>query len=277
MESVETLRFEDLTPYLLLKNGNFLYKIPFREGWAVVKVYYGSRSRLQTAFKSIDNWAAGQTSYQPETRRRVERECLDLWRKHGFRVYGTYDDVVIDAPQCPAGGYTVLEYRRGPSINEVLSDEALSVEQRFATWRRLLAEWGRRHALAISLRDPRLVHENGDGKHVMVFDDGFHWFDFEMVWRSASRISENVAHEILQYLWQISKSMPEALRPRLLEETVAHYPDRELLEGAWRLFLANPHPLQRMGRALDQTSERGRKPTSKYKVAARLRALLEAG
>jgi hypothetical protein len=32
-----------------------------------------------------------------------------------------------------------------------------------------------------------------------------------------------------------------------------------------------------MGRALDQTSERGRKPTSKYKVAARLRAILEAG
>ena len=277
MHSIETLRFDDLTPYLLLKNGNFLYKIPFRGGWAVVKVYYGSRSRLQTVFKSLENWSIGQSSYLPETRRRVERECLDVWRKHGFRVYDTYDDVVIEAPQCPAGGYTVFEYRQGPSINEYLSDDALSEEQRFETWRRLLAEWGRRHALAISEREPRLVHENGDGKHVMVFEDGFHWFDFEMVWRSASRISDNVSHEILQYLWQISKSIPEALRPRLLEETVAHYPDRGRLEGAWRLFLANRRPLERMSRAIDKTTARGRKPTSKYSVAARLRALLEAG
>ena len=46
--------------------------------------------------KSLENLAVGQTSYMPETRRRVERECLDVWRKHGFRVYDTYDDVVIE-------------------------------------------------------------------------------------------------------------------------------------------------------------------------------------
>jgi hypothetical protein len=67
------------------------------------------------------------------------------------------------------------------------------------------------------------------------------------------------------------------LRPRLLEETVAHYPDRERLGRAWRLFLANPRPLQRLGRAIDLRSARGRKSTSKYAVAGRLRALLEAG
>ncbi len=36
----EVIRFNDLSPYLLLKNGNYLYKIPFRDGFAVLKVYY---------------------------------------------------------------------------------------------------------------------------------------------------------------------------------------------------------------------------------------------
>jgi hypothetical protein len=277
MRGAETLVFDDLTPYLLLKNGNFLYKIPFRGGFAVVKVYHGSRSRLTTWLKSLENLAVGQSSYQPRTRMRIERECLEVWRKHGFRVYDTWDDVVIDAPQCRPGGYTVFEYRRGPSLNEHLADDSLPLDTRFDTWRRFLLEWGRRHAMAISERETRLVHENGDGKHVMIFDDGFHWLDFEVIWTDSARVADHVSHEIVQYLWQISKSIPEALRPRLLQEAAAHYPDRDRLRDAWRLFLANRRPLLRAARAFDRRTARGRKPTSKYAVADRLRALLEAG
>jgi hypothetical protein len=270
------LRFDDLTPYLLLKNGNFLYKIPFRGDHAVVKVYYGSRNWLQTMTKSLQNFASGQSSYLPRTRWRIERECLAVWRERGFRVYETYDDVRIDAPGCRPEGYTVFEYRTGPSLNRYLNDDAIPLEDRLDVWRRFLLEWGRRHQLAIAEREPRLVHENGDGKHVLVLDEGFLWFDFEIVWTAPSRVADQVAHEIIQYLWQISKSVPESLRPRLLEETVAHYPDTDRLRDAWRFFLANRSPIQRIARGLDRGTARGRKPTSKYRVAARLRSLLEA-
>lgn len=278
MRPVDTLYFDDLSPYLLLKNGNFLYKIPFRDGFAVIKVYYGSRNRLQMIYKSFENFVfAGQTSYMPETRLRIERECLEVWRKHGFRVYGTYDDIEIDAPGCPPGGYTVFEYRVGPKLNDYMSDEAIPEDERFDTYRRFVAEWGRRHEIAIAERETRLVHENGDGKHVMIFEDGFHWFDFEMVWRDSARVSEQVSHEILQYLWQMSKSVPIGIRERLIEETVAAYPDRSRLEEAWRYFLANRRPLERIARSLDRNLRaRAKKPTSKYNVARRLRAQLEA-
>lgn len=274
----EILRFDDLTPHLLLKNGNYLYKIPYRDGFAVVKVYYGSRGPIETWWKSTENVVfAGQTSYQPLTRLRVERECLEVWRKHGFRVYDTYDDVVVEAPQAPAGGYTVFEYRVGPKLNDYLCDETIPLDTRFATYRRWLPEWSRRHDLAIEHRETRLVHENGDGKHVMIFDDGFHWFDFEMVWRDASKIEEQVAHEVLQYLWQISKTVPEAMRERLLDETVASYPGRERLAHAWRLFLEPRNPVMRLARAVDRNlSSRAQKPTSKYNLARRLRARLGA-
>jgi hypothetical protein len=220
---------------------------------------------------------AGQTSYMPETRVRIERECLAIWSKHGFRVWGTYDDIEIDAPGCPAGGYTVFEYRLGPKLNDYMSDETIPEDERFETYRRFVAEWGRRHEVAIAEREPRLVHENGDGKHVMIFEDGFHWFDFEMIWRDASRVPEQVSHEILQYLWQMSKSVPVSIRERLMTETVAAYPDRGRLEEAWRYFLANRRPLQRIGRSLDMILRaRAKKPSSKYNVARRLRAQLEA-
>jgi hypothetical protein len=265
----ETLRFDDLAPYLLLRNGNYLYKVPFRDGFAVIKVYYGSRTPLQTWVKSSENVAfAGQTAYFPTTRLRIERECLAVWRKHSFRVYDTFDDVVVEAPQCPPGGYTVFEYRTGPKLFEVLQDTSLGVEPRLEVYRRFLAEWSRRHELAIALREPRLVHENGDGKHVLIFEDELLWFDFEMIWRSRANVPQQVSHEIIQYLWFLSKSVPE-LAARLLEETAAFYPDRDRLRAACAYYLYGPR------RMLDRNLRaRARRPTSKYAVARRLRTVL---
>ncbi|MEM7409422.1 MAG: hypothetical protein AAF430_04205 [Myxococcota bacterium] len=272
MPPLECLRFEDLSPYLLLRNGNYLYKVPFRDDFAVVKVYFGSRGGFANLVKSAENvLLAGQTSYMPRTRRRIERECLDVWRRHGFRVYETYDDVRVEAPGCPDDGYTVFEYRDGPKLNAYLADAQVPESERFDTYRRFLLEWSRRHELAIAEREPRLVHENGDGKHVLVFDDGFHWFDFEMIWRSAARVEEQVWHEIVQYVWNIHKSIPESLRGRLLDETVTSYPDLARLRAACLSFLEHPRLGWRMARRLDRTLRaRARKPTSKYNVAQQL-------
>jgi hypothetical protein len=266
----ETLRFDDLAPYLLLKNGNFLYKVPFRGGFAVLKVYYGSRGRLETWRKSFENVVfAGQTSYLPRTRLRVERECLEVWRRNGFRVYDTYEDVVVEAPGCPPGGYTLFEFKTGPKLVEVLKDAQRGEAERIAIFRRFLGEWGRRHELAIAQREPRLVHENGDGKHVLVFDDELLWFDFEMIWRSRNSVPHQVSHEIIQYLWFLSKSVPE-LAGALLEACAAHYPKSDRLREACAFFLDGPR------RALDRNLRaRARRPTSKYAVARRLRAALD--
>jgi hypothetical protein len=272
----ETLRFDDLARYLLLRNGNFLYKVPYRDGFAVVKVYYGSRGTLGNLYKSFENVVfAGQTSYMPKTRLRIERECLEVWRRHGFRVYDTYDDVAIDAPGCPPGGYTVFEYRVGPKLNEWMCDASRPEEERFEVYRRFVAEWARRHDLAIAHAEPRLVHENGDGKHVMIFDDGFHWFDFEMIWRSRRHVAEQVSHEIVQYVWNMHKTIPAPLRGRLLDETVKAYPRPERLRDACAEFLHPPRVANRVGRALDRSlRSRAKKPTSKYNVARMLRERL---
>lgn len=278
MAAKQVLEFDDLSRFLQVRNGNFLYRVPFRDGWAFLKVYRGSRGPLETLAKSFSNVVSeGQTSYRPRTRLRVERECIALWRRHGFRTFGVHDDVEVVAPGCPPGLYLLLEYVEAPKLIEHMRDAAHSADVRFATWRRFLLEWGRRHERAIAEREPRLVHENGDAKHVMILEDGsFLWFDFEMVYRSSSRVADHVSREIVQYLWHLHKSLPRELRSRLFEETVAGYPQRERLLAAYDHFFRHPNPLYRLGRAADRRfSQRARKSTSKYRVARRLRELAE--
>lgn len=275
----ERLVFDDLTPYLLLKNGNYLYKVPFRDGHAVLKVYFGSRGPIGRVYKSIANvFLYGQTSYLAYTRRRIEKECLELWAKHGFRTFGVYENVEVEAPGAPKDGWLLLEYVDTIKIWQVLSDEERPLEERLALWRRFLGEYGRRHDLAVELREPRLVHENGDGKHVMILEDGsFLWFDFEMVYRSRRKVRWLVAHEIVQYLWQILKTCTPETQEHLLREAVAHYPNRQRLTDAADYFLRNPNPVMRGLRALERRfRKRAQKPTSKYKVAARLRDAIAA-
>lgn len=271
----EVLEFSDLTPHLLLKNGNYLYKVPFRGGWAVLKVYYGSRPMWETVAKSVGNVVfEGQTSYMPRTRLAVERECMDLWSRHGFRVFERYDDVEVRAPQCPPGGYLLMEYVEAPKLIDHMRDERLTVDERFATWRRFLPEWARRHQIAVAEREPRLIHENGDCKHVMLLGDEFLWFDFEMVYRSRDRVEEYVGHEIVQFVWQLLRNVPADIQERLIEETARHYPNPEFVQLGYDVFHHHPKTLPRLGRAVDRRLARSRKPTSKYNVARRLRAVL---
>jgi len=273
----EVLTLDDLTPYLLLKNGNFLYKVPFRGGWAVLKVYYDSRGWFARLRKSFGNVVLhGQTSYMPQGRRQVELDCINLWKAHGFRVFEVFEDIEVRAPTCVPGGYTLMEYVQAPKLVDLLGDDSRPFEERAALYRRFLKEWSRRHDLAIAESEPRLVHENGDVRHVMAMPDGaFLWFDFEMVYRKRSRVADFISREIVQYLWEMNKMLPADLAARFLDETVAHYPSRDRLHSAWRYWLKHPNPLRRFVRWLDRVLKpRSRKPTSKYNVARRLREKL---
>ena len=273
----EVLEFDDLKPYLLLQNGNYLYKVPYKSGWAVLKVYYGSRGPASRVMKSLENVIlAGQTSYMPKTRLRNERECLDIWHNHGFRVFNTYRDVEVRAPGCPPGGYMLFEYVSEPKLDAFLRDEVRSLEERFVVYRRFLNEWSRRHELAIAEREPRLVHENGDGKHVMILEKEFLWFDFEMIYRNRSKVARHVSHEIIQYLWYLMKNTPPEISNRLLQETADHYPEKKRLYEAYNYFFRHPNLFHRFGRALERRYKaKARRPTSKYGVAKQLRDKLD--
>jgi hypothetical protein len=273
----EMLRFDDLARHLLLKNGNYLYKVPFRDGFAVLKVYYGDRSLYQYVAKTLGNvLVCNQTSFMPKGRLRTERAVLRLWREAGFRVFDTYEDVVVEG--VPEGGYMLFEYVDRPKFVNYFADDSVPLEERLETWVRFLPVWHRRHTLALERREPRLVHENGDLKHVMIMEDGsFLFFDFEMVFRSRRRVREFVGREILAFLKSLGKTVGAKHWPVFLETTVEHYPDRKLLEYTYEFAFRNRNPVLRLARWVDRKLKpRSRKKFSKYNAARKVHELLES-
>ena len=272
----EVLRFDDLNPYLILKNGNYLYKIPFRDGYAVLKVYYGTRSLPEYIAKSLGNILINkQTSFMPLARWKTEYEALNLWRQAGFRVFDTYDDVIIEG--CvPDKGWRLFEYVDRPRFIHYFADRDVPVEERLDMWKRFLPVWYRRHRLALEREEPRLIHENGDLKHVMIMEDGrFLFFDFEMVYWSRRQVKTLVAREIMAYLKSLGNTVGLELWDDFLKVTVENYPDHDLLEHTYTVAFRNPNPLVRAGRALDwKFSAKANKPCSKYNTALKLKNLL---
>ena len=270
-----TLRFDDLGKFLLHKNGNYLYKVPFQGREAVLKVYYGSLSMARYALKSAGNvLLANQSAVMPWSRRRTELDCIRLWGEAGFRVFGVYDAVVEGLPD---EGYALYEWVDAPRFVTYFADRSVPLETRLATWRRFLPVWHRRHRLAVDRREPRFVHENGDLKHVMIVGDEFLFFDFETVFRSRSRVREVVAREILCYLKSMARTVGDEFET-FLAATVESYPGRDLLAYTHEFAFADPNPLVRAGRKIDLAfRERAQKPSSKYRIAARLDSLLGRG
>jgi hypothetical protein len=272
----EVLHFDDLSPYLLLKNGNYLYKIPFRDGFAVLKVYYGTRRLPEYIIKSLGNVLVNnQTSFMPLARWKTEYEALNLWRQAGFRVFATYDDVIVEG--CvPEKGWRLFEYVDRPRFIHYFADQTIPVQERLDMWKRFLPVWHRRHQLAIERREPRLIHENGDLKHVMIMEDGqFLFFDFEMCYRSARKIRDLAAREILAYLKYLGKAVGREHWGVFIKATVETYPDRDLLDYAYTVTFRNSNPLLRAARWLDwKISPKAKKPFSKYNAALKLHQLL---
>jgi hypothetical protein len=272
----EVIRFDDLSPYLLLKNGNYLYKIPFRGGFAVLKVYYGDRSLLEYITKTLGNvMVSKQTSFMPLARWQTEYECLNLWREAGFRVFDTYDDVIVEG--CvPRKGWRLFEYVDRPRFVHYFADPKVPLDERLDMWKQFLPVWHHRHRLALERSEPKLIHENGDLKHVMIMDDGqFLFFDFEMCYRSRKKVKDLVAREILAYLKSLGKTVGKEHWDRFMKVTVEKYPDRTLLEYTYTFAFQNPNLLVRTARMLDRKIKpRAAKPFSKYNTAQKLHLLL---
>jgi hypothetical protein len=267
------IRLDEVEKEALAGAGNYLYLIPWGGGRVVAKIYYGSRSTLEYVGKSLGNLVGRKSSQFPRTRWRTEQDSIDVWESHGFRCFRRYPDIEI--AELPRQGYMVFEYLPGLHFRDYFRDETVPFEDRMTTWRRWIPEWCRRHRAAIDECDPRLIQENGDVKHVMLVDDEYLYFDFEMVFKSR-RTRPLVGREILAYMRSVGRFFGEATYDRMMDELVEHYPDKVLLLSAWETAWRHPNPVWRVARALDRLKRTNRKRFSKYRVALDLRHRLDA-
>lgn len=268
---MQEVRFDDLQPFLLLGNGNRIFKLPVGDNWVILKHYRGSRGQLETARKSVSAWLVGQTSYLPRTRCRTERECLSVWESYGFQTFRLLTNLKIDVPGCRDGEYNLFAFEEGPRLVDFLRDPGVELETKREAFNTFLQEWSRRHDLAIREKEPRLVHENGDIKHVQITDRGLVWFDFEVAYRFRSGIRGYISREIAGYLKSLLRMVDPALSEVLWQDTIEHYPAPNRLREVRIFFFRHPNLIHRTCRWVDRTfRERGRKRLNKYEIATKL-------
>lgn len=274
----KSLRLDDIERKPLTGAGNYLWKIPYQgghDGFAVLKVYFGSRHPALHWKKTFGNrLLTGRSSHMPRARLRTEMECIGVWEKHGFRCFGTFPDVKVEG--LPENGYMLYDWTPGVHFREYFKDEQIPLDERMATWRDWVPEWCRRHRVAVREREPRLIHENGDVKHVMLWQGGYVYFDFEVQFTSTD-IHDLVGREILAYMRSVGKFFHEEMYDRMLDELVEHYPDKALLRCAWEHAFRNRNPIMRVARAMDRSLKpQHRARFSKYMVARDIAQRLDA-
>jgi hypothetical protein len=273
-----TLRLDQLEREPLAGEGNYVWKIPFeggQDGCAVLKVYFGSRHPALHWKKTLGNrLLTGRSSHMPRARFRTELACIEVWERHGFRCFGIHPEVTVEG--LPADGYMVYDWTPGRHFREYFRDEGIPLEQRMATWRDWVPEWCRRHQTAVREREPRLIHENGDVKHVMLWQGGYVYFDFEVQFTSRD-VRDLVGREILAYMRSVGKFYGEPMYERMLDELVEHYPDKALLHCAYEHAYRNRNPVLRVARTLDRLLKpRHRARFSKYTVGRDIGQRLDA-
>jgi len=270
-----TIRVDDIDKTNLAGDGNYLWRHTLPDGLDVVfKIYYGNRSSLLYMKKTFGNvMLTGRSSHMPKPRCRVEVDCINTWEKHGFRCFGIYPQVKVEG--LPEGGYMTFEYIPGLHFREYFADKSVPVEERMATWRRFIGEWHRRHAAAVKDNDSRLIHENGDVKHVMLWKGEFLYLDFEMIY-TGKNIRTLVGREICAYMRSVGRFFGDRLYERMTEELIEHYPDKALLMSTYDWAFNDPHPLWKLIRNIDYAAKpKNKKKHSKYEVALDIKRRLD--
>ncbi len=270
-----TIQLADIDKSNMAGAGNYLWRHTLADGAEIVlKFYYGSRSPLLYMKKSFGNVVlTGRSGHMPTTRCSMEAACVAAWEKHGFRCFGTFPQVTVDG--LPRDGYMAFEYVPGRHFREYFQDKQIPLEERMETWRRFIGEWHRRHAAAVATGDQRLIHENGDVKHVMLWQGEFVYFDFEMIYTSRD-VRMLVGREICAYMRSVGRFFGDAMYERMTAELVEHYPDKALLMTTWEWGFHHSSLFTRFIRKLDYALKpKNRKKHSKYDVALELKRRLD--
>lgn len=270
-----TVSLADIDKTPLAGAGNYLYRFQVGEHDCVLKIYEGSRSPLLYWKKTFGNVVlTGRSSHMPAPRCRIEVDCVRTWSGHGFRCFGLYPNIEI--PELSRDVYMVYEYVGGRHFREYFKDQSIPLEERMDLWRRWIPEWHRRHAIAVETNDNRLIHENGDVKHVMLHEGDFVYFDFEMIYTSGN-LHMLVGREILAYMRSVGRFFGDEMYDRMLSILIETYPDKALLMSSWEFAFRNASLFMRGARWLDRTLKPSNKRKySKYQVARDIKGRLDA-
>jgi hypothetical protein len=216
-------------------------KVAHNEKFMVLKCYGLKRSRTKALFRQLGSiFLLGKSSITAKARHHTELDVLSLWKREGFDVPEVYPLPIIplDTPHC-----TAMEWITSPTLAEVLQDDQTSLGYKKEIIARYARIWGKRHARALELGEPRLLQENPTLSHVFVSQDRLVHFDFEIVFTRKKDLKRLIRREIVGILRSMSKASGDNFSP-LLDTLLEAYPDlSHFRQTAWELLLYGTVPV----------------------------------
>ncbi len=216
-------------------------KVVHDEKFVVLKCYGLKRTRLKVLFRQLGSlFLVRKSSITTKARHDTELDVLSLWKREGFDVPEVYplQKLPQDIPYCIA-----MEYIPSPTVAELLQDDQKSLAFKKEVIARYARIWGKRHARALELGEPRLLQENPTLSHVFVSRDRLVHFDFEIVFTRKKDLKRLVRREIVGILRSMSKASGDSFSP-LLDTLLDAYPDlSHFRQTAWELLLYGTVPV----------------------------------
>jgi len=235
----------------------------------IVKCYGRKRSKWREILGAPGNYLAGKSSLRPVSRFHTEKEVLHTWRQHGFDVFREPKDF---SPMGITPLHLVFEYVNGRTLLSYFADPHIDKDDKIATLKRFIPEWGRRHHLAMKTKNRLLIQEHPSFKHVYMNNDGrLIFFDFETVYTSMHSLPSLIGREIAGYVRSLYKVIFPAEFTDYLDVLVREYPYRDYLSYPFTYFFRHPNPMIQLIYTLDRRLPRHQKRHSKYPVARLLR------
>jgi hypothetical protein len=232
-------------------DGNRVWRVETARGPVLQKLYAERGGWLRAWGRELFSRLRGaKTGTRAAARRATEARLLALWRQHGCDAPA---DVSAEHPDLAGPRTLVLEFVAGPLLSDRLRDTALAPAARAALLSAFGSAWGRRHRLALQLREPALLQEHGTLQHVIVGGapdaPRFVTFDHENAFARAGDMEAHVAKEVASVLPSLYRSQPRPDGKRLATEVkdaqfkedvravVAGYGDAAPLQAACARYL----------------------------------------
>lgn len=245
-------------------DGNRSWRVETRDGPVLQKLYVERAGAIRGVVRDLLIALSGvKTSARAAERWATERRILEKWRAAGFDVPRVLTDERRDlGGPCVA----ILEFVPGRPLYDLLVRKDLAAGERASILRRFAAEWGRRHAAAISAQDADLIQEHGSIRHVLVAPDRMTTIDLEQAFLPRKDVRPLVAKEIAGYLRSHWKRTGAEAFARDLDEIVAAYPDPSILRGAADEYLRSGSALRGLVWRIDRAARRlrGGRDRAKY-------------
>jgi tRNA A-37 threonylcarbamoyl transferase component Bud32 len=204
---------------------------------------------------------------------RSNTECSLLydWHDAGYDVPRIYK-TVIEKCGGSMGPHIVMTWIDAPSLQDLLRDTTVPVEQRLQTVRRVLDVTSDRHAKAIAQGNLRLVRDDANTGNFLIDGQRVYHIDFERMPKSTD-VLDAAAIELAKLLrWIVRDLGRDQLDPVLKIAADAYRDQPEILKRI--ISRTCDRPWQMIHRLLDRRRKAHPGAITKYDIADGLQRLI---